>query len=204
MKKKSSAICFSALLAGLFLFSCAQQDAAPGQEKSTANRQVSDSHDYCDTSRYEIIYDNDGYVLLRSKDSANKFAGKPSFLAGGEIHIDTARAWVKHYYDNFSAGTLQRTRFIDFDYKTVFGILDLLQNSQGSWDPDKGGLRVYLGAYPATHSTASHRNYINTILVGTYDNVDADKYYNLGHLCPPNCYGGGTSTFDNTRSPILQ
>ena len=127
-----------------------------------------------------------------------------SMLAGGEISPATASEWAKYYDGRFNSTNLQKTNFVDFDFKTVFGILDLLERSQSGWDPDRGGFRIYFGAYPDTYSNVGLRNHINTMLVGTYDHTDVEKYYNLGHLCPPNCYGSGTSTIDYTRSPILR
>lgn len=147
-----------------------------------------------DESEYDTIYNNSGYILLREKDS-HGFTDKKS-LAPKRIHPDTAKSWVK-YYDK-DRKNLKYPSHIDFAYDTIFALITQLKDTVGANYSDKAaGLRIYFAEYasdlknPNSGLTMPVRNYLSTILVGTYGKRDTTQNFNLGDLCPPNCYGLG-------------
>lgn len=164
---------------------------------------------YCDTSIYELVYQKNGFVLLKEKKPATALDGsKENFLFDNRVPIETARGYVTHYNTNFRLGRLTASNFVDFKYDTIFQILKNIKSAQSGFDTKRGGLRIYFGAYPNDQvdagRTVAYKNNMTTILVGTYDETDVTDYYNLGHLCPPNCYGTNTGTVDATKSKLFQ
>ena len=162
----------------------------------------------CDYSKkdYDVIYEKDGYVLLKSKKSdkeARAFASK-------EIDPKAAADHVKHY-DTIKKTQLFHPSFSDFSYSDIFDLLQNLKTEVGeSFDAKKAGVRLYFAAYETNPIREGvelkFKDWMTNIVVGTYEDVDRSKYYNLSDLCPPNCWGKLDVTLkpDPKKSKLIQ
>lgn len=160
---------------------------------------------------YDVIYDKDGYVLLKSKKASSEsvVAQKAAFVSS-EITPQDAAHYVK-YYNVTPKDQISHPAFSDFSYSNVFALLaDVKQNVGAGFNPDKAGLRVYFAAYdkdPVRYGEVlPFQNWMTNIIVGVYDDIDNGKYYNLSDLCPPNCFNKKDPTLkpDPTKSKLCQ
>jgi len=152
--------------------------------------------------KYDIVYAKDGYILLKSKKQEEKESTFTQMVTYSITPVDKAKRFAQ-YYEKADKTKLYMPHFVDFDYSEVFEMISKIKDTvRTGWDPAKAGVRIYFAAYDTVQVLRSGvkvpQDYMTTILTGTFNRTDTTQNYNLGDLCPPNCYASGvpSQTYD--------